>query len=168
MTEPNEPLRTCTVRKADIFELKIPPPVIAGAAAAAMWGLARAFPAFDISNVMRVPVVVLIASAGVALSACGIVVFRRARTTINPHKPGEATALVSSGPYRFTRNPMYTGMLLALLAWAAFLSSPLALLGPAAFVLYINRFQIVPEERALQWLFGSDYTAYKARVRRWL
>ncbi|HXE47897.1 MAG TPA: isoprenylcysteine carboxylmethyltransferase family protein [Ramlibacter sp.] len=154
--------------KADWLELKIPPPVIAVAAAAVMWGLARAFPAFDVPNGMHAPAAVLIAFAGVILAASGIVTFRRARTTINPHKPGEATALVSSGPYRFTRNPMYAGLLLVLLAWAAFLSSLSALLGPVAFVLYINRFQIAPEERTLQLLFGSEYAAYKTRVRRWL
>ncbi|HXD41275.1 MAG TPA: isoprenylcysteine carboxylmethyltransferase family protein [Ramlibacter sp.] len=155
-------------RKAARFELKIPPPVIAGAAAAGMWGLARAFPVFDVPNGMRAPAAVLIALAGVVLAASGIAAFRRARTTINPHKPGEATALVSSGPYRFTRNPMYAGLLLVLLAWAVFLSSLLALLGPVVFVLYINRFQIAPEERTLQSLFGNEYAAYKSRVRRWL
>jgi len=168
MTRPDEPLPMPAARKTDWLELKIPPPVIAGAAAAAMWGLARAFPVFDLPNGMRIPAAVLISLAGGVLSVSGIVTFRRASTTVNPHKPGETTALVSSGPYRFTRNPMYTGLLLVLLAWTAFLSSPLALLGPGAFVLYINRFQIVPEERALQRLFGSDYAAYKSRVRRWL
>jgi protein-S-isoprenylcysteine O-methyltransferase Ste14 len=150
------------------LELKVPPPVITGVVAAAMWGLVRVFPDFQISYGMRVPVAVLIALAGIALAASGIVAFRRARTTINPHRPGEAAALVSSGPYRFTRNPMYVGMLLVLLAWCAFLSSPLTLLGPAAFVAYITRFQIIPEERALRRLFAGDFIAYEARVRRWL
>jgi len=63
---------------------------------------------------------------------------------------------------------MYLGIMLALVAWAIFLSSPWALLGPLAFALYINRFQIAPEERALDVLFGSEYAAYKARVRRWI
>lgn len=57
---------------------------------------------------------------------------------------------------------------LVLLGWAAFLFTPLGLLGPAAFVLYINRFQVAPEERALGWMFGDEYAGYKARVRRWL
>jgi protein-S-isoprenylcysteine O-methyltransferase Ste14 len=168
MTRLQEPLTMRAAPKANRLELKIPPPVIAGAAAAIMWGLAHAFPAFNLPNALRVPAAVLIALAGVILAGSGVVTFRRARTTINPHKPGEATALVSSGPYRFTRNPMYAGVLFVLLGWAAFLTSALALLGPVAFVLYINRFQIAPEERALQLLFGSEYAAYKSRVRRWL
>jgi protein-S-isoprenylcysteine O-methyltransferase Ste14 len=136
--------------------------------AAAMWGLARAFPAFDVPSGARIPVALAIAFAGFLLSVCGIVTFRRARTTINPHKPEDATSLVTSGPYRFTRNPTYAGVLLILIAWAAFLSSILALLGPITFVLYINRFQIAPEEHTLQRMFGSEYPAYKSRVRRWL
>jgi protein-S-isoprenylcysteine O-methyltransferase Ste14 len=168
MIETNEPLPMVDAHEANWLELKIPPPVIAAVAALAMWGLARAFPDLHIPYGVRVPAAVLLAMAGVALAGSGIVTFRRARTTINPHKPGDATALVSSGPYRFTRNPMYAGMLLVLAGWAAYLGSMPALLGPVAFILYINRFQIVPEERALQWLFAGEYLAYKSRVRRWL
>ena len=163
-----ETLPMAAAHETGWLELKIPPPVVAGVVAAAMWGLARALPGLQFHYGMRVPLAILLSVGGVVLAGSGIVAFRRARTTINPHKPGEANALVCSGPYRFTRNPMYMGMLLVLLAWAAFLASPAALLGPVAFVLYINRFQIDPEERALQWLFGGRYTAYKAKVRRWL
>ena len=76
--------------------------------------------------------------------------------------------MVSTGIYRVTRNPMYLGLSLVLVAWAVFLSSAWALLGVAAFVLYMDRLQIAPEERALSKLFGSEYTAYRAKVRRWL
>jgi protein-S-isoprenylcysteine O-methyltransferase Ste14 len=76
--------------------------------------------------------------------------------------------LVTTGVYRFTRNPMYLGLLLTLLAWAAFLFNPVALLFVPIFVLYINRFQIKPEEQVLSSLFGAEYMAYKGRVRRWL
>ena len=75
---------------------------------------------------------------------------------------------MSSGVYRITRNPMYLGLLLILIAWAVFLSSAWLLLGPLTFVLYMNRFQIGPEERALSAMFGNSYAEYKARVRRWL
>ena len=63
---------------------------------------------------------------------------------------------------------MYVGLSCVLVAWAVFLSSGWALLGPVAFVLYISRFQIAPEERALVKLFGSEYANYQAKVRRWL
>jgi protein-S-isoprenylcysteine O-methyltransferase Ste14 len=94
--------------------------------------------------------------------------FRRAKTTVNPLKPETSAALVSTGVYSHTRNPMYLGMVLALFAWAVYLSSIWSLVGPAFFVLYITRFQIIPEERALDRLFGAPFAAYKTRVRRWL
>jgi protein-S-isoprenylcysteine O-methyltransferase Ste14 len=75
---------------------------------------------------------------------------------------------VTSGVYRFTRNPMYLGLCFVLLAWAVFLSSAWAFMGPGAFVLYINRFQIAPEENALSKLFGPAFAKYQSKVRRWL
>jgi protein-S-isoprenylcysteine O-methyltransferase Ste14 len=76
--------------------------------------------------------------------------------------------LVTTGIYHHTRNPMYVGLLLVLLGWVSFLCSVIALLGLVAFVIYITRFQIVPEERVLLAKFGADYAEYLARVRRWL
>jgi protein-S-isoprenylcysteine O-methyltransferase Ste14 len=98
----------------------------------------------------------------------GIREFRVARTTVNPLQPGQATSMVTSGIYRFTRNPMYLGMMLLLVAWSAWLGNALALLLAALFVLYIGRFQIAPEERMLSRLFGPDFDAYRGQVRRWL
>jgi protein-S-isoprenylcysteine O-methyltransferase Ste14 len=83
-------------------------------------------------------------------------------------KPDASSSLVRSGIYTITRNPMYAGMLLMLCAWAVYLGSAWALVGPATFVAYMNRFQIAPEQRALEALFGASYTDYKAKVRRWL
>jgi len=73
-----------------------------------------------------------------------------------------------SGVYRLTRNPMYLGFLLVLLGWAIFLSNALAFLLLPAFIFYMNRFQIEPEEKALTSLFGQQFVAYTSRVRRWL
>ena len=70
------------------------------------------------------------------------------------------------GVYRFTRNPMYLGMVLVLIGWAVFLASPITLIFVPLFVLYINRFQITPEERVLTSIFGAEYVDYKNRVRR--
>ena len=67
-----------------------------------------------------------------------------------------------------TRNPMYLGFLLVLLGWAIYLSNVLAFLLLPAFILYMNRFQIYPEEKALASLFGEEFASYKSRVRRWL
>ena len=98
----------------------------------------------------------------------GIVSFRRAKTTVNPMKPDSTSSLVVSGIYRYTRNPMYLGFLLVLLGWAAFLSNVAALAFLPAFVVYMNRFQIRPEERVLASLFPHDCSGIPAKVRRWI
>ena len=83
-------------------------------------------------------------------------------------KPGSASVLVDGGIYRLTRNPMYLGFFVVLLGWAIFLSNIVAFLLLPAFIFYMNRFQIEPEEKALVGLFGQTFVAYKTRVRRWL
>jgi protein-S-isoprenylcysteine O-methyltransferase Ste14 len=83
-------------------------------------------------------------------------------------KPESSSSLVVSGIYRWSRNPMYLGFLLGLLGWAIFLSNVLAFLFLPVFILYMNRFQIEPEEKALAVLFGKQFAAYKSRVRQWL
>ena len=92
----------------------------------------------------------------------------RANTTWKPATPGRTSCLVTTGVYGFTRNPMYLGTLLILLGWAVVLESPFALVLPAAFIFYMNRFQIRPEERTLSALLGRDYSDYLRHVRRWL
>lgn len=94
--------------------------------------------------------------------------FRRAKTTVNPLKPQSSSSLVTWGIYAITRNPMYLGGLVILTGCAVFLSNALAFLLLPAYILYINRFQIAPEERALTSLFGQEFAAYRSRVRRWL
>ena len=109
-----------------------------------------------------------LALLGALTCLAGVVAFRRANTTVNPMKPDTTKSLVVSGIYGYTRNPMYLGFLLLLMAWAGALSNVLALGSLLAFVLYMNRFQILPEERMLASRFSQDYAEYRARVRRWL
>ena len=150
------------------LELKVPPPVAALGVALAMWGAARLVTPLEIGLYARVAGTAAIAVVGGAFSLTAIAAFRKAKTTVNPMKPEAASALVTGGVYRITRNPMYVGLTCVLLAWAVFLAVPWALLGPVAFMAYVTRFQIVPEERALASAFGTDYRDYTASVRRWL
>lgn len=150
------------------LELKIPPVIVGFVAAALSWAAAKGLPQFDIAGPGLRWVAAGCAGAGVIVSVFGIAAFRRARTTVNPMKPDSASALVATGIYRVSRNPMYLGFLLILIAWAAFLGNALSFLFPAVFVLYMNRFQIEPEEKALAAAFGDRYVAYKAAVRRWI
>jgi protein-S-isoprenylcysteine O-methyltransferase Ste14 len=150
------------------LELKVPPPALALLLALLMWLVSSLVAPVEVPFGLRVGAAVALALIGLGFSVAGVAAFKRARTTIDPTKPSTASALVSGGVYRITRNPMYLGLFLLLLAWAVFLSNPLALLLVPVFVLYINRFQINPEERALSSLFGGEYAAYKKRVRRWI
>ena len=150
------------------LELKIPPPVVGLACAATMWFLSSVTPTLDIPSATRIAGSIVIALIGAAFDLAGLARFLRAKTTVNPLKPAKTTALVTSGVYRITRNPMYVGMLLLLMAWALFLAAPLAIAGPLLFFAWIDRFQIAPEERVLERLFGDDYAAYRQQVRRWL
>ena len=148
------------------LELKVPPPIVAAVAAGGMGALARWTPVIALPAGLRGTLAALLVAAGLAIALAGVREFRRARTTVHPLRPERASALVDGGIYRITRNPMYLGMLAVLLGWAAWLAAPWALLGPAAFVAFIGRFQIAPEERALRQLFGAAYAAYTQRVRR--
>lgn len=116
----------------------------------------------------HVVLALVIGAAALAVDISGVVAFLRARTTVNPLRPDKASTLVTGGIFRRTRNPMYLGMAMLLVGWAVYLANPLTLLGIPAFVAYLNRFQIAPEERALEQRFGADYRGYRARVRRWL
>ena len=144
-----------------VLDHRIPPPVVALVLAGLMWLLGGQ------QWHWHAPVGVFLA-LGLAIDASGLWAFWRHRTTINPLSPHRASALVDSGIYRFTRNPMYVGLVCLLVAWTLALGSWLALLGPLVFVAYITLFQIVPEERALLAHFGPDFEAYCQRVRRWL
>jgi protein-S-isoprenylcysteine O-methyltransferase Ste14 len=150
------------------LECKIPPPIVALLTAAMMWGIAKVAPAVEIGAGLRFALVALLATIGGIFAFSGFQAFGQAKTTISPINIEEASALVTTGIYRTTRNPMYLGLLMLLLAFAAYLAAPLALLGPLAFALFITRFQIIPEERVLSAKFGDAYRAYQAQVRRWL
>ena len=150
------------------LELKIPPPVVGLLTAAAMWYLSTVTPTLDVPSATRIGSALLIALIGAAFDVGGLVFFLRAKTTLNPMKPASTSALVTSGIYRITRNPMYVGMLLMLIGWALFLAAPWALAGPLFFFAWISRLQIAPEERVLAVMFGEAYAAYRRRVRRWL
>ncbi|MBP6020068.1 MAG: isoprenylcysteine carboxylmethyltransferase family protein [Burkholderiaceae bacterium] len=150
------------------LELTIPPPVVMLTVGLIMWLLAFVFPALTLPVIKNMAVAIIIGLVGLAISMAGVITFKRARTTSDPRHPDLASALVTSGVYRLTRNPMYLGVLLILIGWGVFLGNVLALACAFIFVPYINRYQIQPEERLLRDKFGEAFSAYTARVRRWL
>ena len=149
------------------LENRIPPPLVAALLALCMWLLAGSSPALAGNTIILAVAVASVVLVGISFCVSGVIGFRRARTTVNPLQPHKASALVTSGVYRISRNPMYVGFAFLLLGWAVALGEPLAFLGVPAFVLFITRFQILPEERALTTLFGVEFERYCTTVRRW-
>lgn len=152
----------------DGLELRIPPMIVLVLLGAVMWSLASLSPELQSEYAGRVPLAIAIALVGTAVVLAALREFKRHQTTPDPTRPETSTAVVRSGIYRFSRNPMYLGMLLWLIAWAVKLSNPIAPIGPIVFVLYMNRFQIAPEERTLAQRFGAPYEEYLRSVRRWI
>jgi protein-S-isoprenylcysteine O-methyltransferase Ste14 len=150
------------------LELKIPPAVTGAVTASGMWLVSRTLPAFAFTFAPLRVVAMVMGIAGAVTTGWAVVSFRSAQTTLNPTKPYSSSSLVRSGIYRVTRNPMYLGLLFVLVGWALYLANVLAFPFLPAFILYMNHFQIEPEERALTSLFGQEFLEYASRVRRWI
>ena len=150
------------------LELRIPPLLVWLIVAGAMLGVARSAPRLSVALPGRAALALVLVALGLGVTAAGVIAFRKQRTTVNPLTPHASTAVVSSGVYRVSRNPMYLGILLALAGWAVYLSHAGAALLVPAFVAYMTEYQIKPEERALLAKFGSEFAQYMLRVRRWL
>ncbi|WP_415886482.1 methyltransferase family protein [Neptuniibacter sp. QD37_6] len=150
------------------LELKIPPVALVLIFAGLMWLCAKLLPFLSIQSELRIPIAVAIILIGLVFGLAGVFSFRKAQTTVNPTTPEASSALVTTGIYQYTRNPMYVGLMCLLLSWGAYLAHPASLLCSVGFILYMNRFQIQPEEQALTVLFGDSYKTYTQQVRRWL
>ncbi len=144
-----------------IFELKldnkVPPPAVALIIAAMMWHLSAYEPALSLLAEMSEILILFLVIVGVSFDVCGLLAFRQLKTTINPMSPNKTSALVTGGIYRLSRNPMYVGLFLFLMAWAIQLSMLWPFIGPILFVIYITRFQITPEERVMESKFGDEW-----------
>lgn len=146
----------------------IPPPVILVFYIGTVFGIDTFSPFDFLIGGSGLAAALIFGVIGLLIALIGVVEFRRHKTTINPHTIDKASALVTRGIYRYTRNPIYLGMLLVLIG-AVFLSRDiLALLSVLAFIVTLNRLQIRPEERALQARFGEAFDSYCVRTRRWI
>ncbi|MBK8814201.1 MAG: isoprenylcysteine carboxylmethyltransferase family protein [Methylococcaceae bacterium] len=150
------------------LELRIPPPFVALLTIPLMWLLSNELPTTEFLGSGRITIAFGISLLGIAFIRTGVTQFKRMQTTITPRRPEEASILVTNGIYIISRNPMYVGLMLVLLGWAAFLASPISLAGPVAFIAYITRFQIKPEERILLAKFDDEYQKYLSSARRWI
>ncbi|MDC6365015.1 MULTISPECIES: methyltransferase family protein [Flavobacteriaceae] len=149
------------------MRIKILPPLVMLIFGALMYVLAKFLPvgAFDFFG--RKELVYVLISLGFLTMFLGLFQFGRAKTTTNPINLKKTSSLVKKGIYKYTRNPMYLGMLLLLLAFGLKLGNAFNTLLAAGFVYYMNHFQIKHEENALGELFGKEYRLYCKETRRW-
>lgn len=154
-------------RRVSKLELRVAPDVVWLLVGAMMWFASRTAD-LPVALPFRLLVAAAFTAIGVGLIIGARIRLDRADTTWHPSEPARTTRLVSTGVFRFSRNPTYLGMLLVLIGWAAFLGSPLALVLSSIFALWMSRFQIRPEERVLSDLLGQEYRDYMTKVRRWI
>ncbi|MGF1771117.1 isoprenylcysteine carboxylmethyltransferase family protein [Vibrio wakamikoensis] len=151
------------------LELKIPPVLVFLFVAASMYFVARydngwLYTYIPLKSVWAAGLFIISGFIGVS----GVLEFRKAQTTVDPTKPDKASCVVDSGIFSKTRNPMYLALFVLLLSWGFWLEDGLALTLCWLFIPYMNRFQIKPEERVLEAMFGEPYKQYKDKVRRWV
>jgi protein-S-isoprenylcysteine O-methyltransferase Ste14 len=143
-----------------------PPPLIYLGGLAAGFALDAALPSPELPSAVAVPLGGALVGAGVALAGSFAAAFRRAGTPVDPYQT--TTSIVTTGPYKLTRNPAYVAMASAYVGIALLARKPWALATLVPTVALIDRGVIAREERYLTRRFGDDYRAYQARVRRWL
>ena len=150
------------------IQLRIPPVVQGLIALMLIWLLHRYLPFYRLQFVHQTASAVILIVAGLGIAVAGIRAFLKLKTTVDPRTPEKATELVVIGIYKYSRNPMYLGVLLVLMGVAVYLGALSAIIGIASFVAFINKFQIEPEEIALQEKFGERYAQYAQKVGRWM
>jgi protein-S-isoprenylcysteine O-methyltransferase Ste14 len=150
------------------LETKIPPPVYGLITALLIWWLASVFPSLKLLPAWFKQMGIALIVIGVCLDLMALRQFYKQKTTPNPLSPNKANTIVISGLYRFSRNPMYLGLLLSLTGWTMYLGNLASLACLPVFVWVLNNMQIKPEEHALEKKFGESYTRYLSEVRRWL
>ena len=149
------------------MELKLPPVIVFLLFALGMYLLSLWLPFGFFDFFGRLLLAKVLIGLAVTIGLISLVQFFRSKTTVNPQKPNRASSLVTNGLYAFSRNPMYLALLLLLLAVGLYFGNAFNTLIAAGFVGYMNRFQIIPEERLLLDKFGKAYTQYLTKTRRW-
>ena len=148
------------------MKTKIPPPILALIMIAIIYLSSFIVETFTFSYQTVLSVLVVVVGLGSALPSFRL--FAKNKTTISPFTPSETTALVTAGMYRYSRNPMYLGLVLLNIAATIFFGTWFGIIIAATFIFLLNLLQIIPEEEALQDIFGEEYIEYKKKVRRWI
>ncbi len=149
------------------MELKVPPALVFVCFACLMWAVGAWLPFGDFEFFGRKWLLWILMIGALLIAGIAVIQFFVSRTTLNPAHPAKTTKLVTSGIYKYSRNPMYLALLMILLSWALWLGNAFNTLTAAGFVYYMNAYQIKPEEKQLNKLFGAEYRQYCTQVRRW-
>ena len=150
------------------LHLTVPPPVVAIVFGLMIWRLSKALPVYDPDPNFRLIAALTLFGMAVTIDIWALLSFRKQKTTIDPRYPHKTSSIVTCGIYNYTRNPMYLGLVLVLSATSIYFTTLFGFFAVAAFILYMNDFQIRPEEEALEKQFGKEYLSYKSSVRRWI
>ena len=148
------------------METKIPPPIVTLVFGLSIYFSRGIFQAVEIKYSFYIGILLLI--LGLAVLIFVVRLFRKDKTTVNPLSPEQATKLVTDGIFKYSRNPMYLGMVFILSSMAVFFNLIGGIILIALFCIYITKFQIIPEERAMSNLFSQDFNKYKQATRRWI
>ena len=145
---------------------KIPPPIVALFCGLGIYCSRYLFPTFSFDYSILISIIFVLTGFFVFLSA--IRSFKKHETTVDPLNPEKASSLVTNGVFKYSRNPMYLGVLLILCSISIQFSLIGGLIIIPIFVLFITKYQIIPEEKAMKNLFKKDFQLYKEKTRRWL
>tara|TARA_E500000178_G_scaffold338916_1_gene379767 strand:+ start:100 stop:549 length:450 start_codon:yes stop_codon:yes gene_type:complete len=149
------------------MKTRVPPPILA----LLMIGLVYLSSLLigSVSFDYQASVSVLLVIVGLSCALPSYRLFARNKTTISPLTPSETSVLITQGMYRYSRNPMYLGLLLLIIAATIWFGTWFGIIISVFFILLINILQIIPEEEeALLQIFGEEYLEYKKKVRRWI
>ena len=145
---------------------KIPPPIVTLAFGLMIYFSRNIFP--DIKNIIFYILSLFFIILGPFILISAVRSFKAEQTTINPININNASSLVISGVFKYSRNPMYLGMVFILLALSFRFNLVGGILFTSIFIMYITKFQIIPEEAAMKSIFGEDFNKYKNKTRRWI
>ena len=148
------------------MKTKIPPPIITLTCIVINYLSTYLINPIKFPNIKIIGVLILLVRLATVMIA--IFLFKKDKTTVNPINPEEATVLVTTGIFSITRNPMYLGLFFVICSTVLFFGSWFGIIILIFFVWYINKFQIIPEEEAMEKLFGNKYSKYRQNVRRWI
>ena len=146
--------------------LKIPPPILVLILVVSNYFSSRKIDLIHLPNQDIISIIILL--IGMLILINPIFKFIKSKTTIDPIKFKKVNKLITSGIYKYSRNPMYLGLLMVVISTSIFYLNFFSITTPFLFYCWINRFQIKREEIFLTEKFGKEYILYKTKTRRWI